>query len=157
MFYTTDISVTLWILNNNKKGGLWHGRQLRDRSGEVLFVDLRTWNQNVYEKKYVKFTEEQIASIHNIYTDWQTWDTSEKKYAKPELYYSATTDEIKANNWSLVPSRYIEFVDRDSEIDYETVMQESAATVSELLARQKENIANLQKAFEVLGFNLDKK
>lgn len=48
-------------------------------------------------------------------------------------------------------------MDRDSEIDYETVMQESAATVSELLARQKENIANLQKAFEVLGFNLDKK
>ena len=58
---------------------------------------------------------------------------------------------------SLVPSRYIEFVDRDSDIDYETVMQEAAASVSELLSRQKENIANLQKAFEVLGFNLDKK
>lgn len=157
MFYTTDISVTLWILNNNKKGGLWHGRQLRDRSGEILFVDLRTWNQNIYEKKFVKFTNEQIESIHKIYTDWQTWDASKGKYAKPELYYSATIDEIKANNWSLVPSRYIEFVDRDSDIDYETVMQESAAAVSDLLVRQKENIANLQKAFEVLGFNLDKK
>ena len=157
MFYTTDISVTLWILNNNKKGGLWHGRQLRDRSGEILFVDLRTWNQNIYEKKFVKFTNEQIESIHKIYTDWQTWDASKGKYAKPELYYSATIDEIRANNWSLVPSRYIEFVDRDSDIDYETVMQESAAAVSDLLVRQKENIANLQKAFEVLGFKLDKK
>ena len=73
------------------------------------------------------------------------------------MYYSATIDEIKANNWSLVPSRYIEFVDRDSDIDYEAIMQEAAASVSELLSRQKENIANLQKAFEVLGFNLDKK
>ena len=153
MFYTTDISVTLWILNNNKKGGPWHGRQLRDRSGEVLFVDLRTWNQNIYEKKYVKFSEEQIEAIHKIYTDWQTWDSSEK-YEKPELYYSASMDEIKENNWSLVPSRYIEFVDRDCDIDYESVMTESASIVSDLLSRQKKNIDNLQKAFEVLGFNL---
>ena len=118
---------------------------------------MRTWNQNIYEKKYVKFSDEQIKSIHNIYTDWQARDASKGKYAKPELYYSATIDEIESNNWSLVPSRYIEFVDRDSDMDYETVMQESAAEVSKLLIRQKENIANLQKAFEVLGFNLDKK
>ena len=52
MFYSTDISVTLWILNQNKKGGLYHKRQLRNREGEILFVDLRTWNQNIYEKKY---------------------------------------------------------------------------------------------------------
>ena len=29
LFYTTDISVTLWILNQNKGGGRWHGRKLR--------------------------------------------------------------------------------------------------------------------------------
>lgn len=27
LFITTDISVTLWILNQNKKGGMWHGRK----------------------------------------------------------------------------------------------------------------------------------
>ena len=46
MFYSTDTSVTLWILNQNKKGGIRNGRQLRNRENEVLFVDLRTWNQN---------------------------------------------------------------------------------------------------------------
>lgn len=66
MFYSTDISVTLWILNNNKKGGAYHGRQLRNRENEVLFVDLRTWNQNIYEKKYVQFSEEQIADVCKI-------------------------------------------------------------------------------------------
>ncbi len=60
MFYSTDISVTLWILNNNKKGGPWHGRQLRDRTGEILFIDLRTWNSNIYEKKYVRLSETEI-------------------------------------------------------------------------------------------------
>mgnify|MGYP000608046631 CR=1 FL=1 len=39
MFYTTDISVTLWIVNMNKKAGTVNGRQLRDRTHEVLFGD----------------------------------------------------------------------------------------------------------------------
>lgn len=60
MFYTTDLSVTLWILNQNKKGGEWHGRTLRNREGEILFVDLRTWNENVHEKKYVELKDYQI-------------------------------------------------------------------------------------------------
>lgn len=47
MFYTTDISVTLWILNNNKKAGTVNGRKVRSRKNEILFVDLRTWNENI--------------------------------------------------------------------------------------------------------------
>ena len=46
MFYQVDLSCTLWILNQNKKGGVWHGRKLANREGKVLFVDLRQWNQN---------------------------------------------------------------------------------------------------------------
>jgi len=69
MFYSTDISVTLWILNNNKKARALNGRKLRDRRNEVLFVDLRRWNTNVYEKKFVMFNDEQIASAKKIYND----------------------------------------------------------------------------------------
>ena len=46
LFITTDISVTLWILNQNKKGGMWHGRRQRNREGEILFMDLRQWTEN---------------------------------------------------------------------------------------------------------------
>ena len=46
LFYTTDISVTLWILNQKKDGGMWHGRKQRNRKGEILFMDLRQWNEN---------------------------------------------------------------------------------------------------------------
>ena len=48
-FYTTDISVTLWILNQNKKGGKYHGRNLRNREHEILFMDLRRWDENIEE------------------------------------------------------------------------------------------------------------
>jgi type I restriction enzyme M protein len=71
MFYSTDISVTLWILNNNKKAKTLNERALRDRRNEVLFIDLRTWNKNIYEKSYVTFDDAQIAAVKKIYNDWQ--------------------------------------------------------------------------------------
>lgn len=156
MFYSTDISVTLWILNQNKKGGVKNGRKLRNREHEILFVDLRTWNQNIYEKKFVKFVPEQIAAVQKIFFDWQFgkgWQ-SEKggKYAKPELYYSATLEEIAERNYSLVPSRYIEFVDRDTELDYKTALKEIGGKTAELIKRQSKNAANLAAAFKALGY-----
>ena len=157
MFYTTDISVTLWILNQNKKGGLWHGRQQRSRQGEILFMDLRTWNKNIYEKKYVQFLPEQIDKVVEIYHRWQADGTEGTTFAEPELYRSVGIEEIKKNGWSLVPSRYIEFVDRDTNIDYESVMSEASKKVASLLARQEANDAALRKAFATLGFNLETK
>lgn len=150
MFYSTDISVTLWILNNNKKGGPRHGRFLRDRQGEILFVDLRTWNENIYEKKFVRFSDEQIADICKIYFDWQT--TGAENYAKPELFYAAHLDEIKEKNFSLVPSRYIEFVDRDTEIDFKQALTEMSEKFDALKERWEENEATLVNAFKVLGY-----
>lgn len=118
MFYSTDTSVTLWILNQNKKGGLRNGRQLRNRENEVLFVDLRTWNQNnstiktdKSKKTFVVFSEEQIKAICDIYHGWQTY-TEMEPYDKPELYHAASIDEIEANGWSLTTSKYIQFKDR---------------------------------------------
>ena len=150
MFYSTDISVTLWILNNNKKGGPRHGRMLRNREGEILFVDLRTWNENIYEKKFVKLSEEQIAKVCKIYFDWAT--TKADTYAEPELYYAAHLDEIKKKCFSLVPSRYIEFVDRDTEIDYQQALTEMSQQFDALKKRWDDNENTLVNAFKVLGY-----
>lgn len=152
MFYSTDISVTLWILNQNKKGGLYHKRQLRNRTNEILFVDLRTWNENIYEKKYVQFLPEQIRRVAEIYHAWQSVGTESANYAVPELYRSVSLKEIVDNDFSLVPSRYIEFVDRDKDIDYERIMKDTASVVADLLKRQIENQKALTDAFKELGY-----
>ncbi len=66
MFYTTDISVTLWIINKNKNetvvsiGDETHYH--RNREGDVLFVDLRRWGTE-YEKMYMELTPEDIDKI----------------------------------------------------------------------------------------------
>ena len=57
LFYSTDISVTLWILNKNKKGRVIsrNGEEIhyRDREGEILFIDMRQMGEP-FEKKYVR-------------------------------------------------------------------------------------------------------
>lgn len=151
MFYSTDISVTLWILNNNKRVRTLNGRQLRNRQGEVLFIDLRRWNENVYEKKYVQFSDEQIATVKKIYTDWQTGEG----YADvPELCHSVTKAEIAAQNYSLAPSKYIEFVDHDLEIDYASEMARIQSEMHEVLKAEKQSQAMLEEAFRGIGYGI---
>ncbi|MDD6337312.1 MAG: N-6 DNA methylase [Lentisphaeria bacterium] len=158
LFITTDISVTMWILNMNKKGGNFHGRRLRNRENEILFMDLRQWTENPVkgeQKKKVLLNSDQIERAAAIYHTWQSEGTDGKTYAEPELYRSVGFEEIKANSFSLVPSRYIEFVDRDQAIDYEKVMTEASVEVAQILARQQKNHEALEKAFAALGYKLE--
>ena len=159
LFITTDISVTLWILNNNKKGGKSKDRNLRDRSKEILFMDLRSWTgdewnnavKNMQKKKFA-LTSEQISKATEIYRKWQEEGTDGKNYAEPELYRSVGFETIKDNNFSLVPSRYIEFVDRDTNIDYDATLKETSKAVSNLLKAHESNTAKIKAAFEGLGY-----
>ena len=160
MFYTTDISVTLWILNMNKKAGVVNGRQLRDRTGEILFMDLRRWDKNVEEividkgkkKKKTILIDEQIAQVKKIYNDWQ----SGKGYVDvPELCRAATLSEIRKKDFSLAPSKYIEFVDHDLEIDYTAEMSRIQKEMREILAAEKKSQAMLTDAFGGIGYAID--
>lgn len=158
LFYTTDISVTLWILNQNKKGGVWHGRQQRNREREILFMDLRQWTDNAVkgeQKKKVELKADQVERARDIYFKWQAEGTDGANYAESELYRSVSLEELKENGYSLVPSRYIEFVDRDSDIDYNKVLTETASTVSDLLKRQKKNDETLRNALKQLGYECE--
>jgi len=162
LFITTDISVTLWILNKNKQGGKQRDRHLRNRKGEVLFMDLRSWTapdcgnavKGMQKKKY-QLSDEQIARAAAIYHRWQEEGTDGTHYAVPELYRSVGLQEIADNAYSLVPSRYIEFVDRDSEIDYDKILTDAAAKTRELIDRQIKNQTALRNAFAALGYNAE--
>lgn len=158
LFYTTDISVTLWVLNQNKRGGRWHDRKLRSREKEVLFMDLRSWTDNPVkgeQKKKVMFTKEQIQRAVSIYHDWQAEGTDGTNYAYPELYRSVGIKELEKQGFSLVPSRYIEFVDRDSQINYDEVLRDTTQVVQDLLLRQQSNSEALRKALKHLGYDCE--
>lgn len=158
LFITTDISVTLWILNQNKKGGDYHGRKLRNREHEILFMDLRTWSENPVKnesKKKVRLVTEQIERAASIYHAWQNEGTDGSRYEVPELYRSVGMAEIEKNGWSLIPSKYIEFIDHDLEIDFAAEMGRIRKEMSEVLAQEKQSQKMLVKAFKGIGYGLD--
>ncbi len=158
LFITTDISVTLWILNRNKKGGIYHDRQLRNREHEILFMDLRTWTENPVKnenKKKVRLTSEQIERAAEIYHTWQMEGTDGTSYAVPELYRSVGIEEIKRNGWSLVPSKYIEFIDHDLEIDFPAEMRRIQNEMRELIAQEKQSQKMLEDAFRGIGYGIE--
>jgi type I restriction enzyme M protein len=70
LFYTTDISVTLWIVNKNKKAQEKkigeETRQYRDREKEILFMDIRQMGEP-FEKKFVQLSKEDIKKITSTY------------------------------------------------------------------------------------------
>ena len=158
LFITTDISVTLWILNQNKKGGNYHGRKLRNREHEILFMDLRTWSENPVKnesKKKVRLVTEQIERAASIYHAWQDEGTDGSRYEVPELYRSVGMAEIEKNGWSLIPSKYIEFIDHDLAIDFAAEMGRIRKEMSEVLAQEKQSQKMLVKAFKGIGYGLD--
>ena len=158
LFITTDISVTFWILNQNKKDGKYHGRQLRNRENEILFMDLRRWTENSVkgeQKKKVQLTTEQIQRVADIYHQWQQEGTDGKNFAVPELYRSVGIEEIEQNNWTLVPSKYIEFIDHDLEIDYPKEMARIQHEMKALIQREKESQRMLEEAFRGIGYSIE--
>lgn len=156
-FYTTDISVTLWILNKNKKERSveLNGKQkkYRNRTGEILFMDLRRWGQE-FEKMFIELTDEDIAKVALNYHNWQQVEHAKTYKNIPEFCYSARLEEIVRNDFSLVPSKYIEFVDRDSGIDFDSEMKRIQNDFRALLKDEKESQEQLINAFKVLGYEL---
>lgn len=155
MFYTTDISVTLWILNKNKKERLARlnklERNYRNRENEVLFMDLRQ-KGIPFEKKFIQFSDEEIKEITSTYHNWQKQNNNYEDI--PEYCYSAEISEIEKKDYSLVPSKYIEFVNRDENIDFDDKMKELQTEITNLLQEEEQSKKELLKVFKELGYEI---
>lgn len=155
MFYTTNISVTLWILNKNKKSFTGYigkeKREYRDRKKEVLFVDLRKIGEP-FEKKFIQFSENDIVRISKTYHDWQLKNSEYKNI--PEYCYSASFDEIVKKKYTLVPSKYIEFVNRDESINASDKIKHLHENLSDLLKQESESKEDLLKLMKQLGYEI---
>ncbi len=153
MFYTTDISVSLWIINKNKKEQVRavgsEKRHFRNREKEILFFDLRK-SGVPFEKKFVQFSDETIQHIANTFHKWQQTEIE----SIPEFCYSAKIEEIEKKDFSLVPSKYIEFVNRDENIDFDDKMNLLKSEFANLLKAETQSRNDLLTVFKELGYEI---
>ena len=155
MFYTTNISVTLWILNKNKKARTVQfpdeTRNYRDRQNEILFMDLREVGIP-FEKKFIQFSEKNIKDVTQAYHNWQA-NLSQYKDV-PEFCYSASFEVVVAKDFSLVPSKYITFENRDENIDFDDQMKALQVEFTELLQAEAQSKNDLLTVFNELGYGI---
>ena len=165
LFYTTDIGVSLWIISRNKKQRVIEIDDkpvvLRNRENEVLFIDLRKWG-SPFEKKYIELTdlddEENPGDIQKVtktYHDWESFANFNEYHDVPEYCASVTIERIREKNYSLVPSEYIEFVNKDENIDFDEKMKELQSELKELLIQDEISKKKLLEVLKGLGYEIN--
>lgn len=157
MFYTTDISVTLWILNKNKKAHTVPyedvTRQYRNREEDILFMDLRQHGEP-FEKKYIQFSEQAIKDVALTFHNWQEEGASENYKDIAEYCYSAKKSDVVAKDYSLAPSKYIEFINRDENISFDEKMRDLRTDLTFLLKEEEKSKKDLLNVFKELGYEI---
>lgn len=178
MFYYTDISVTLWIMDSNKKAKkvIRDGieTEIRDRSNEVLFMDLRRMGHKSSEGYMELDPNTDMKLVKQTLNAWQSPNYKELYKDVPEFCQSVTINEIKngitdkkqkedgtdvelkedKSNWSLVPSKYIEFIDHDLDIDFDKEMARIQKEMKALLDEEERSQKQLKDAFEGIGYEI---
>ncbi|SCZ65311.1 class I SAM-dependent DNA methyltransferase [Thiohalomonas denitrificans] len=116
LFTNTQIPACIWFLSKNKKERTSSGgRALRDRSGEVLFIDAR--NLGYMKDRVLRdFSTTDLARITDTFHNWQTTepviarsdsDAAISYEDIPGFCKSATLEEIEKHDFVLTPGRYV--------------------------------------------------
>ncbi|MCE2958529.1 MAG: N-6 DNA methylase, partial [Flammeovirgaceae bacterium] len=107
-----------------------------------------------FEKMFIELTEPEIAKVAENFHNWQQTEYKKTYKNVPEYCYSAKFEEVKTKDFSLVPSKYIEFINRDSGIDFDEEMKRIQKDFKTILKEEKQSQDELINAFKVLGYEL---
>ena len=150
LFYSTQIPVCLWFLARDRQGG-----KLRDRRGEVLFIDARKMGRMV-DRTHRELTEEDIARIADTYYAWRGGDDAGEYADVPGFCKSAILEEVRKHGHVLTPGRYVgaEAQENDGEL-FEDKMKRLAAQLREQQAEGARLDAAITTNLAMLGFGDD--
>ena len=134
LFYTTGIPVSLWFL-----------RKQKTRDNKVLFIDLRE-KGTMIDRRVRELTKEEIKETADIYHNW----LKNENYEDIKGYcYSASLEEIKNNDYSLVSGRYVG-IDDSNEMSQEEIEEQIKIVSKELKDLLRENQELAKRVEEIL-------
>ena len=150
LFYSTQIPVCLWFVTRDKKN-----HKFRNRRGQTLFIDARKMG-SMADRTHRELTDEDIAKIASVYHAWRGENAAGTYVDVSGFCKSASTDEIRKNEYVLTPGRYVgtEDVVDDGE-PFEDKMGSLTANLGEQFREseilEKEIAGNLKK----LGYGIN--
>ncbi|HFQ4989711.1 TPA: N-6 DNA methylase [Vibrio vulnificus] len=157
LFTNTQIPACIWFLTKNKTARTDKaGRKLRDRKGEVLFIDARTLG---YMKDRVlrDFTRDDIQKVADLYHAWKTGAEVNGITYQDQAGFckSATLADITKHDFVLTPGRYVGATEElDDGIPFGEKMAALTAKLSEQFAESATLEAEIKKNLAGLGYEL---
>lgn len=116
MFLNATLSCTLWFFDKGKAG--------TDRQNKVLFINAQDIFTEI-DRAHSTWTDEQIQEIAGIVRRYRKEDGYGKYKDIKGRCKVATLDEVRANDYSLNPGRYVEIVEKEmDDVDFEARMKE---------------------------------
>lgn len=137
LFYTTGIPVSLWFIRKNKT------------TKDVLFIDARNMGEMI-DRKVRELKDNDLETITKTYHSW----LSNNEYKdKKGFCKSATLEEIREADYTLVPGRYVG-IDDSNKMSEEEINAEIKKVSKELLTLFEESKELEVKVIEILKSNL---
>ncbi|HIF9222215.1 TPA: N-6 DNA methylase [Photobacterium damselae] len=157
LFTNTQIPACIWFLTKNKTARIDKaGRKLRDRKGEVLFIDAR--NLGYMKDRVLRdFTRDDIEKVADLYHAWKTGvEVNGVAYEDQAGFCkSATLEEITKHDFVLTPGRYVGATEElDDGIPFGEKMAALTAKLSEQFAESAALEAEIKKNLVGLGYDL---
>lgn len=152
LFTNTQIPACIWFLTKNKGARTAaSGRQLRDRKGEVLFIDAR--NLGYMKDRVLRdFSADDLNQITNAFHSWQMGEGYDDVAG---FVKSAKLKDIQKHDHVLTPGRYVGAA--DAEEDNESFSEKMARLTAQLRAQFDESDrleADIKNNLMGLGYDL---
>lgn len=148
LFYSTQIPACLWFLARNKNPG----KGLRDRRGQVLFIDARKLGVLV-DRTRRELTDEEIQKIADTYHAWRGEPDAGEYQDVPGFCKSATLEEIRKHGHVLTPGRYVGAAEQEDDGEpFEEKMARLAAQWREQRAAAAKLDAAIEANLKELGY-----
>lgn len=140
LFYSTQIPACLWFLARNKNPG----KGLRDRRGQVLFIDARKMGVLV-DRTRRELTDDEIKKIADTYHAWRGEQDAGEYADVPGFCISATLEDIRKHGHVLTPGRYVGAAEQEDDGE---PFEEKMLRLSKLWREQRAAAAKLDEAIE---------
>jgi type I restriction enzyme M protein len=173
LFYNTMIPACLWFLARkgaSTSSASAHSELVegRDRRNEILFIDARNLGAMI-SRRNRELTNEDIAKIADTYHAWRASASASTSSAAaaplPELVEgsayedipgfckAATLDEVRGNNYVLMPGRYVGTPEEEDDgIPFEEKMTALTETLATQFARGAELEAAIRENLRGIGY-----